>query len=158
MDYLSYKDIKEFRKLLLEKQNYVCPLCNQFINPGKEVLDHDHVTGKIRGVLHAECNSFEGMLIHKFIRSGVHKYCDIEDFLYNLIKYWNKVHYPILHPSEKPHKPNLKKSSYNRLKKKYTGKAKFPEYPKSKKLTKKLEELFIKYNIEPEFYNDRKGS
>ena len=48
--------------------------------------------------------------------------------------------------------PKLKKSSYNKLKKLYSGKAKFPEFPKSGKLSKKLEELFSKYNLVPDFY------
>lgn len=45
--------------------------------------------------------------------------------------------------------PNVSKKNYNKLKKAYTGKAKFPDYPSSKKLTKPLEKLFKEYEIEP---------
>ena len=58
----------------------------------------------------------------------------------------------MLHPTEAPKLPKLKKSSYNKLKKVYDGRAKFPPYPASKKLIKALEKLFKKYNIEPKFY------
>ena len=43
----------------------------------------------------------------------------------------------------------VSKKNYNKLKKVYTGKAKFPDYPNSKKLTKPLEKLFKEYEIEP---------
>jgi hypothetical protein len=38
---------------LVRQQNGVCPICNKF---GPEHVDHDHVTGRIRGVLCFNCN------------------------------------------------------------------------------------------------------
>lgn len=47
---------------LLEKQNGVCAICKQ--PPEKELLciDHDHVTNKVRGLLHRVCNTGIGNL------------------------------------------------------------------------------------------------
>jgi len=69
--------------------------------------------------------------------------------LEDLIRYYQKGTYDLIHPSEKKKEPIVSKSNYNRLKKVYSGKKKFPEYPKSKKLTKLLGELFEEYNISP---------
>jgi hypothetical protein len=43
---------------LLEKQGGVCAICRR---PGKLVVDHDHETGKVRGLLHHNCNKAIGM-------------------------------------------------------------------------------------------------
>ena len=42
---------------MLKKQNHVCAICNTF-PPGKRLaVDHNHETGKIRGLLCANCNA-----------------------------------------------------------------------------------------------------
>ena len=52
----------EFYRYLLEKQNGVCALCGKpetTIRHGKIIglaVDHDHVTGKVRGLLCRKCN------------------------------------------------------------------------------------------------------
>lgn len=41
-------------RVMLEKQNHVCAICN---NPfGLQNIDHCHKTGKVRGVLCVNCN------------------------------------------------------------------------------------------------------
>lgn len=48
---------------LLKAQGGICPLCGKPIDhtiKGELVVDHNHVTGEIRGVLHRSCNSGEG--------------------------------------------------------------------------------------------------
>jgi hypothetical protein len=50
--------LEEYQKLL-EKQNNKCKICN---NVEKLVVDHNHLTGKIRGLLCSTCNSGIGML------------------------------------------------------------------------------------------------
>ena len=59
-----------------------------------------------------------------------------------------------IHPMDKPKGPLLTKSSYNELVRGVMkdGKYKMPEYPKSRKLTKRLAELFEQYGIEPKYY------
>jgi len=45
--------------VLLESQGGVCAICKK---PGKLVVDHDHQTLKVRGLLHQNCNKALGML------------------------------------------------------------------------------------------------
>jgi hypothetical protein len=53
---------------LLKKQNYLCLICNKpetEVEPGKSpktlAVDHNHETGKIRGLLCGKCNKGIGM-------------------------------------------------------------------------------------------------
>lgn len=64
---------KEF-DLLLKSQNYCCAICNKHIAKNLSV-DHNHITGKIRGLLCQKCNQALGMLE------------DNVDFFENAIKY-----------------------------------------------------------------------
>lgn len=59
---LKYKDIKELRESLLEEQGGKCYLCGASIPQPQEALDHDHATGYIRAVLHADCNILLGKI------------------------------------------------------------------------------------------------
>ena len=59
--------ITQFRSLLVSQLNYAtgnveCPICKGNLNSGHPVLaiDHDHKTGKIRGILHTMCNTALG--------------------------------------------------------------------------------------------------
>lgn len=48
---------------MLDKQNNCCAVCGLPFSPGKNpAVDHCHNTGKIRGLLHPECNSALGLL------------------------------------------------------------------------------------------------
>lgn len=47
---------------LLEKQNRKCAVCKVFNNSQRHFpVDHDHVTGKVRGLLCPNCNMAIGM-------------------------------------------------------------------------------------------------
>jgi hypothetical protein len=43
-------------KRIIEKQNGLCPVCELPITEGKMVVDHNHDTKKVRGILHHKCN------------------------------------------------------------------------------------------------------
>lgn len=44
-------------KSMIEKQNGKCDCCNTALDMGKNThVDHDHVTGKVRGILCVNCN------------------------------------------------------------------------------------------------------
>ena len=80
----------------------VCPLCERsmrtFISKNR-VVDHDHVTGEVRGVLCRNCNGLLGKVENLATRAGI---C-IENlkWLSNILKYLiksktehTKVYYP----------------------------------------------------------------
>ena len=51
-------DLKDFNSMLLQ-QNNRCAICNESLdltNPKKVCIDHDHSTGKVRGILCRNCN------------------------------------------------------------------------------------------------------
>jgi hypothetical protein len=53
---------KEYDRLLVE-QGYVCLICLSPHHPERPlVVDHNHVTGKVRGLLCSECNTGIGLL------------------------------------------------------------------------------------------------
>jgi len=70
--YKNKKDIKYLQKLnrikynyglseeeylkLFENQNHICPICKVKLNTVKACVDHDHITGKVRGILCDKCN------------------------------------------------------------------------------------------------------
>jgi hypothetical protein len=49
---------------LFIKQNTVCPICMRQIKfkLGKFCIDHNHETGKVRGILHKGCNTALGLM------------------------------------------------------------------------------------------------
>lgn len=54
-------------------QMNLCPLCGEFIDlriKGEGVIDHNHKTGEIRGVLHRSCNAAEGKVTNAAARWG----------------------------------------------------------------------------------------
>lgn len=55
---LTYKTYLE----LFEKQNGVCALCGRPPSEKLLVVDHDHKTNKVRGLLHRSCNAALGIL------------------------------------------------------------------------------------------------
>ena len=159
---LKNKEIKIYRDKILEEQGGICPLTGKKIVEGKAVLDHQHSlkneelgkqgAGCIRGVLDFRANSFEGKILYWFKRLGVSKFISLPLFLRNLAEYLEKDTYPLIHPSEiKPKK--LTKVCYNKLVK--VAGDQIPPYPKSKKLTKKLNELFIEHDVKITYYKDK---
>ncbi len=158
---LKQKNIKEVRDGILAEQHGLCALCKSPITEETGIsCDHQHRlkkeeigedgAGLIRGVLCRACNVQEGK-----IWNSMRRYIQPEniqeriEWLESLVEYYKKCNYPLIHPSEKPKEPTVSKRQYNKLKKVYQGRARFPEYPKSGKLTKKLETLFTKYEVSP---------
>lgn len=64
-------------KVLKEKQQHKCLICNCLLD--NYVVDHDHVTGKVRGILCSPCNM------------GLGHFKDSIQSLQNAITYLNKV-------------------------------------------------------------------
>lgn len=167
---LDVKSLKELREKWAKEQDNICPIL-QIDMEDKAILDHyhanksdnsdiDYFKGCVRGVIHSRVNAFEGKLSNALIRVGLRDLIDLPTLLRNLADYYeyNRLHSEdvlYIHPSEKPKEPILTKSSYNELQKVLSEKdlKKLPLYKaKKQKLTKVLQELFEKYNLEPQFY------
>jgi len=153
---LKHKEIKSIREELLEQQEGLCPICKNIIEPWEAMLDHEHKkriggTGLIRGVLCRQCNIFLGKIENNCRRYGIH-IRSLPKALRRISKYLRIDHKPLRHPSERIQEPKLQRDSYNKLKAIYTGRGKFPPYPKSGKLTIKLKSLYERYGMEPKYY------
>ena len=84
----------------------VCPLCKQLIDlkiKGEGVLDHDHDTGRIRGVLHRSCNAAEGKIANAAARWGAKssKYVDIVAYLEAVVGYLKGTPSQFIYPMHK---------------------------------------------------------
>ena len=83
---------KELTSWKTENTPGICPLCNRDMDTvisRNKVVDHDHKTGQIRGVLCRNCNALEGKLNNICVRSG--NWITHKQFLLNIIKYWSKL-------------------------------------------------------------------
>lgn len=67
---LKYSEVKPFREQQFTAQRGLCCLCDEPITD-QAVLDHDHKTGIIRGVLHRGCNSLLGKIENNMTRNRV---------------------------------------------------------------------------------------
>lgn len=54
-----YGITKEQYEAMIVQQNNCCAVCKQPLS-GKIVVDHNHTTGKVRGILHSMCNLMVG--------------------------------------------------------------------------------------------------
>ena len=147
------------RTELFHKQEGSCAICGASMENERTHIDHKHMTSKenigengaglIRGLLCAGCNCMEGKIVNAAKRYGIK---DLESWLKGLVEYHKQPTTRYIHPSEKPKELKVSKRNYNQLKKEYLksgNKKKFPEYPKSSKLTKDLGLLFEEFKISP---------
>jgi len=168
MKQLKQKDVKPLREELTKKEGGFCPVSGLDITDGSACLDHSHedskfsetIEGQIRGVLHKFANSLEGSWRSKYRRSGLSGYITFEELLLNMYTYLMESRELYLHPSHAQKPRKLMKQSYNKLTKEvkhangYLKKPiKIPDYPKSRRLTKRLKELYEQFGIYPEYYS-----
>jgi len=85
---LKTKDIPQLRQLIQISQGHKCQLCSvDLTTPGiTPCLDHDHTTGRIRGVLCRWCNRAEGK-IHNLARAAKRTGTHLS-FVKALLDYW----------------------------------------------------------------------
>lgn len=102
---LKPKEVPDLRKKLLRSQRNICPLCGCIIRPDQAVLDHDHETGRVRRVLHRQCNQIEGRVLNWVSRTGQNVQPAV--FLENLLQYWREDY--TLNPIHHTHKSDVEK-------------------------------------------------
>jgi hypothetical protein len=91
------KDIKSLREQFLKEQNGLCAICSEPLDISEAVLDHCHVTGYIRSVLHRGCNCYIGHMENNQKRNHISPN-RLDKILRNFESYVS-AHKPILHPT-----------------------------------------------------------
>ena len=124
---LKTKDIPAIRQMIQISQGHLCPLCAiDLTTPGiTPCLDHDHSTGRIRGVLCRWCNRAEGK-IHNLAR-GAKRNGTYMTFIKALIDYWTSA---LIAPREEYH-PSYKTPAEKKAER--NAKARLRNKKKSKK-------------------------
>lgn len=103
---LARSQMRSFMLRRLQEQGGLCPLCQKPIDTtikGEGVLDHDHDTGQIRGVLHRSCNAAEGKISNAAARWGAKSaaYADIIPYLESLVAYLRTPASRFIYPMHK---------------------------------------------------------
>ena len=114
---LSRTAMRAFAARKVQEQGGVCPLCKTTIDlkiKGEGVIDHDHDTGRIRGVLHRSCNAAEGKISNAAARWGAKstRYSDIIPYLEAVVSYLKAEPSNFIYPMHKT--PDEKKDERNR--------------------------------------------
>ena len=123
---LKQKDIHNLRQIIQISQDHKCCLCqvdltSKSITP---CLDHDHTTGRIRGVLCRWCNRAEGKIKNLIV--GAKRTLTAKEWTNHLINYWHcheyspreELHHTWKTPEEKRAIRNAKARKRRRSKKK----------------------------------------
>lgn len=87
-------------------QGGLCGICGKPIDlsiKGEGVIDHDHDTGEVRGVLHRSCNAAEGKVANAVGHWGAKsmKYSDILPYLEKLVAYLKRPGCGVIYPMHK---------------------------------------------------------
>jgi Recombination endonuclease VII len=86
---IKHAQIKAITEELLRRQGGLCEICEkEMTQRDGPVLDHDHDTGVLRGVIHRSCNAAEGKVRIKAM--WAHKGVGKTNFLIGLGKYLEK--------------------------------------------------------------------
>lgn len=110
----NQKDINALRDLLLAEQDEYCLLSGKYLKAKDAVLDHDHETMFVRGVINRQANAALGKIENIYKRYLAHWYDgDIKDFMRDSITYLNKTKYNFSHYH--PHWIKKSKTEFNKL-------------------------------------------
>lgn len=88
----------------LREQGGKCPVCDKPIDmtiKGEAVCDHNHVTGRVRGILHRSCNAALGKMEHAVGRWGAKSmaYEDMVPWIERAVLYYKQPELPYIYPT-----------------------------------------------------------
>jgi Recombination endonuclease VII len=84
---LTAKTAPAYRKQLLAEQGGNCALCHEPVSADEAVLDHEHSSGQVRGVLHRGCNAMLGHLENNRPRHRLQAVPRFARFLASVVEY-----------------------------------------------------------------------
>ena len=114
---LKTNEIRDYRLKTLDAQGHNCALCNEVIALTEAVLDHDHKSGLVRGVLHRGCNSLLGKIENSLVMNRITA-DRLESILLNLQNYTHQD-LGVLHPTHRtPEEKKLRAKKRAKLRKK----------------------------------------
>lgn len=99
MKKLKHAEIKPTREAMLIKQGNKCLLCGHDLSLEDAVLDHQHQTGLIRGVIHRNDNLLLGKIENALVRNRITDE-QLLGVMQNLISYINSAT-DLLHPTHR---------------------------------------------------------
>jgi len=94
---VSRSEMSQVREILHRLQKGYCRLCRKPVSIEDGVLDHSKSTGRIRGLLHRSCNTFEGKIRAACRWMG--KTRSVEENLKLLIEYLELDPTSLIHPN-----------------------------------------------------------
>lgn len=103
---LARSQMLAFKKQQIIKQGWRCPLTGKRFDPAKledAVIDHDHITGEIRGILSRSGNAAEGKVKNAVARWGGtgENYPAVIAFLKRMIAYLEAPGTGLMYPFHK---------------------------------------------------------
>ena len=115
---IKQKDIRLLREQYYAEQNGLCALCFEHMDPFESVLDHDHKTGQLRGVLHRGCNAYIGSMENNLARNRISTN-RLSLILINFMSYIS-THKPIRHPTHLTPEERIERTRLRAKKRKKT--------------------------------------
>lgn len=103
---LTRSQLNAYKLRLVQEQNWTCPVSLKRFEPDNlkdAVVDHDHTTGEIRGVLHRSANAVEGKVFSAVGRWGGvgMKYDEALPYLKRLVAYLEAPGKGVIYPLHK---------------------------------------------------------
>lgn len=103
---LTRSQLNAYKLKLVQEQNWTCPVSLKKFEPDNlkdAVVDHDHITGEIRGVLHRSSNAVEGKVFSAVGRWGGvgMQYAEALPYLKRLVAYLEAPGKGVIYPLHK---------------------------------------------------------
>lgn len=103
---LTRSQLRPLVMRILKEQGGKCPVCELPIDmtiKGEAVCDHNHISGRVRGVLHRSCNAALGKMEHAVGRWGCKSmtYEAMVPWIERAVLYYKQPEHPFIYPTHK---------------------------------------------------------